>query len=84
MLDPELTDSDGIPAPKVNYTVSENSDKMLDDSILRTTELMEAAGATSVLSNPMLQGAGWHLLGTARMGTDPGNSVVDRWGRRTT
>ena len=25
--------------------------------------------------------AGWHLLGTARMGDDPGTSVVDRWGR---
>jgi choline dehydrogenase-like flavoprotein len=24
---------------------------------------------------------GWHLLGTARMGTDPATSVVDQWGR---
>jgi choline dehydrogenase-like flavoprotein len=24
---------------------------------------------------------GWHLLGTARMGTDPARSVVNEWGR---
>ena len=25
--------------------------------------------------------AGWHLMGTARMGTDPRRSVVNEWGR---
>ena len=25
--------------------------------------------------------AGWHLLGTARMGNDPARSVVNAWGR---
>ena len=25
--------------------------------------------------------AGWHLMGTARMGTDPSRSVVNEWGR---
>jgi choline dehydrogenase-like flavoprotein len=25
--------------------------------------------------------AGWHNLGTARMGTDPEKSVVNEWGR---
>ena len=30
--------------------------------------------------NPM-RAAGWHILGTARMGTDPGSSVVDPWGK---
>jgi choline dehydrogenase-like flavoprotein len=24
---------------------------------------------------------GWHLMGTARMGTDPRTSVVNEWGR---
>ena len=28
-----------------------------------------------------LELAGWHLLGTARMGRDPANSVVNEWGR---
>ena len=80
-LDPELTDSDGIPAPKINYTVSENTTKMLDHGIARATELMDAAGAKNVLSSSLRRNAGWHLLGTARMGDDPATSVVDRWGR---
>jgi choline dehydrogenase-like flavoprotein len=34
-----------------------------------------------VIANPLLRPAGWHLMGTARMGTDPENSVVDASGR---
>ena len=32
------------------------------------------------VESPILNG-GWHLLGTARMGTDPERSVVNEWGR---
>ncbi|MEE1557199.1 MAG: GMC family oxidoreductase, partial [Alphaproteobacteria bacterium] len=28
-----------------------------------------------------ISNGGWHLLGTARMGTDPRTSVVNEWGR---
>src|SRR6185312_16795058 len=35
VLDPRLTDSDGIPAPKIIYKVSENSDKMLRFHVAR-------------------------------------------------
>ena len=80
-LDPEMTDSDGIPAPKINYTISENTAKMLEHGVARATEIMEAAGATKVFSSTLRRNAGWHLLGTARMGEDPKTSVVDRWGR---
>ena len=80
-LDSEMTDSDGIPAPKINYTVSENTAKMLQHGVARATEIMEAAGATKVFSSTLRRNAGWHLLGTARMGEDPETSVVDRWGR---
>ena len=80
-LDAEMADSDGIPAPKINYTVSENTAKMLEHGVARATEIMEAAGATKVFSSTLRRNAGWHLLGTARMGEDPETSVVDRWGR---
>ena len=30
---------------------------------------------------PLAPADGVHLLGTARMGDDPGTSVVDRWGQ---
>ncbi len=42
---------------------------------------MDAAGANEVLVNPLLRPAGWHLMGTARMGTDAKASVVDQNGR---
>ena len=80
-LDPDETDSNGIPAAKVNYTVSENTDRMLDHGVERAREVIEAAGAKEVLSSRLRRNAGWHLLGTARMGANPSDSVVDRWGR---
>ena len=80
-LDPELVDSDGIPAPKITYTLSENSRAMLDHGIARATEAMQAAGAIEVMGGGPARQAGWHLLGTARMGEDPATSVVNSWGR---
>ncbi|MFK7964034.1 MAG: GMC family oxidoreductase [Burkholderiaceae bacterium] len=80
-LDPKLTDSDGIPAPKINYTFSDNSLRMLDHAVARATEVLKAAGATDVHADSPWQVAGWHNLGTARMGDDPDYSVVNSWGR---
>jgi len=80
-LDPNLTDAHGIPAPHVRYHLSENSRKMLAHGVARATEVLEAAGATGTLAANPMQSSGWHLLGTCRMGDDPADSVVDRWGR---
>ncbi|MCH9671674.1 MAG: GMC family oxidoreductase [Gammaproteobacteria bacterium] len=80
-LDETLTDSHGIPAPKVTYALSENSQRMLQHGLARGTEIMEAAGAWKVHTAGPLRMAGWHLMGTARMGTDPATSVVNEWGR---
>ena len=80
-LDPDLSDSHGIPAPKVSYKLSENSRRMMDHGIARATEVLEAAGSKDVMANPLLRSAGWHLMGTARMGADPARMVVDEWGR---
>jgi choline dehydrogenase-like flavoprotein len=79
-LDEQLTDADGIPAPKVTYTVSENSRQILEFNMARAREALEAAGAIETMSN-VVRETGWHLLGTARMGNDPATSVVDPWGR---
>ena len=80
-LDPELVDSNGIPAPRIDYTLSENSRKMLDHCMARGQEVLRAAGARETTAQGPLPFAGWHLMGTARMGTDPANSVVNEWGR---
>jgi choline dehydrogenase-like flavoprotein len=80
-LDPDLTDSHGIPAPKIRYTISENTGRMLSHGVDRAKEALEASGAQELLWAHQRRNAGWHLLGTARMGDDPASSVVDRWGR---
>src|SRR5271156_5059887 len=80
-LDADLVDSDGIPAPKITYRLSENSTKMLAHSVARASEVPKAAGARETVAEAPLPFAGWHLMGTARMGTDPERSVVNEWGR---
>jgi choline dehydrogenase-like flavoprotein len=80
-LDPTLVDADGIPAPKIDYRLSENSERMLAHAVARGCEALEAAGAVDTHVDAPLQPAGWHLMGTARMGDDPETSVVNAWGR---
>lgn len=80
-LDPTLKDSDGIPAPKITYRLGENSQKMLDHSLARGIEILKTAGAHDITVKAPMPSAGWHLLGTARMGHDPKRSVVNDWGR---
>jgi choline dehydrogenase-like flavoprotein len=80
-LDPTLVDSNGIPAPKITYKLSDNSRRMLDHAVARATEALRAAGAYEVASETPLAVGGWHLMGTARMGRDPARSVVNEWGR---
>jgi choline dehydrogenase-like flavoprotein len=80
-LSPELTDTHGIPAPRIEYRLSENSQRMLDYGATRAREVLMAAGAKRTYVDSPLALAGWHLMGTARMGRDPARSVVNDWGR---
>ncbi|MBI1983307.1 MAG: choline dehydrogenase, partial [Acidobacteria bacterium] len=41
---------------------------------------LEAAGAVEILDSGLIA-PGFHLMGTARMGSDPRNSVVNAWNR---
>jgi choline dehydrogenase-like flavoprotein len=80
-IDSALTDSSGLPAPKISYKVGDNSRALLDFNIARATESLQAAGAYDIASESLMRYSGWHLLGTARMGEDPASSVVDQYGR---
>ena len=80
-LDPELTDGSGIPAPRVRYRIGENTRRILDHGIGSAKRVFAEAGAKHVETMPLAPADGVHLLGTARMGDDPGTSVVDRWGQ---
>lgn len=76
-LDPKITDSNGIPAPKIFYTLSQNSRKQMDHAVRNAEKALRAAGAHTVMSTPLLRAGGWHLMGTTRMGDNPERSVVD-------
>jgi choline dehydrogenase-like flavoprotein len=80
-LSATTTDSSGIPAPKVTYSMSENSRRLLDFHIEKASESLLEAGAHTIEVDRLMRYSGWHLLGTARMGDDPGSSVLDRWNR---
>jgi choline dehydrogenase-like flavoprotein len=54
---------------------------MMAHGTARAKEILAAAGATNIGGESPLMMAGWHLLGTARMGDDPARSVVNSWGR---
>jgi choline dehydrogenase-like flavoprotein len=80
-LDPQLRDSSGLPAPKVTYTLSENTTKNIEFQVKRMEEAHQATGAAKVFARPDWIFSPGHLLGTARMGNDSRSSVVDPFGR---
>ncbi len=80
-LDPVLKDSNGIPAPKIDYAISKNTAAMMEHGIARAEEILRAAGATRLYCSREVLNYPGHLLGTARMGSDPERSVVNEWGR---
>lgn len=80
-LSPDLVDSDGLPAPKVEYRISENTRAILKFTVERMVELHKAAGAIKIITQELWVDQPGHLLGTARMGDDPATSVVDSYGK---
>lgn len=81
-LDPEVKDRWGRPALRVTYRDHDDDLKIMQFFLDRSVELLEAAGAREIWSNPVRpQTVGAHLLGTCRMGDDPRESVVDRYHR---
>lgn len=76
-LDPDRRDRFGIPAPLVEYRLDENSKRLLAHGVRQARTALLEAGATRVIETAQSVNAGWHLMGTARMGEDPGRSVVD-------
>ena len=57
--------------------LSRDSRRALDFGMARAEEMLRAAGAHRIVRVPLAPYTGWHLLGTARMGSDPATSVTD-------
>jgi choline dehydrogenase-like flavoprotein len=79
-LDHAHSDSSGLPGAAMSYSVDPASRAALDHGLERAGEILREAGAREVHSVPLREAAGFHLMGTARMGEDPDRSVVDPLG----
>ncbi|GAA3311061.1 GMC family oxidoreductase [Arthrobacter ramosus] len=81
LLDRASIDHRGMPGAKLIYKTSQNTKDLLAFNVDRAIESLTEAGAKETIVAPMIRETGWHILGTATMGTDPAQSVVDQWGR---
>jgi choline dehydrogenase-like flavoprotein len=73
----EDTDRFGLRVAHVSFNLKDNDKKLIKNAKEKTMEVMHAAGATEVVQEARYA----HLVGAARMGSDPRTSVVDKFGR---
>jgi choline dehydrogenase-like flavoprotein len=70
-------DQHGLPVAKVTFNLHDNDKKLIEFGKNKVMEIMWAAGAKQVVQESRFA----HLVGAARMGSDPSASVVDKFGR---
>ncbi len=78
------TDSDGLPAAKLHYVPHENDLRMMRYGVERLRDLARSVDAfdtavTDYVEDGVYRTPAWHMLGTCRMGNEPGSSVVNQW-----
>ncbi len=81
VLDHSITDKFGVPGVSVQYKLHENSKKLLSNGINNARSLMTAAGAIRSFAYGPVRNSGWHVMGTARMGKNPREAVVNPVGK---
>ena len=80
-LDADRVDAWGIPVLHISAAFGDNERTMVTDMADTAAEMLEAAGAEDITRNEDISppGLAIHEVGTARMGTDPATSVLNRW-----
>jgi glucoside 3-dehydrogenase (cytochrome c) catalytic subunit len=80
-LDPKRVDKWGLPVLAIDCATGENERLMRADMMNDMAELLDAAGVRDArpYDRGSFPGMGIHEMGTARMGNDPGTSVLNRW-----
>ncbi|MFN7194297.1 MAG: GMC oxidoreductase [Rhodospirillales bacterium] len=81
VLSDSVVDRDGLPAAKWIYRVAPNARRALDFGLARAQEVLREAGGRTFFRTGLRDQAGFHIMGTTRMGSDPAHSVVDSFGR---
>ena len=78
-LHPKKRDRFGIPQVTFRFEFGENERRHRKDLVEQGVKMLEAAGASQIQSynEEMIGGAAIHEMGTARMGQDPRESVVN-------
>jgi choline dehydrogenase-like flavoprotein len=78
-LDAARRDKWGLPVLKIDCETGENERLMRKDMMTDMAEMLEQAGAQDVktFDHGYFPGMGIHEMGTARMGRDPGSSVLN-------
>jgi choline dehydrogenase-like flavoprotein len=80
-LDPELKDKWGIPSLRISCAYGENERAQLRDMQTTAAEMLDVAGAREItqFNDQASPGLVIHEMGTARMGREPGTSVLNGW-----
>ena len=82
---PDVRDRFGAPVARLGGGIHPETSRTAQFIAERTVEWLRASGVATV--HPLVLGptegpsGGQHQAGTCRMGTDPTNSVTDKWGR---
>ncbi len=81
VLDKSRKDRFGIPQVRFEFKFGENEQRMRKDIAAQGEEMLKKAGAMFTMSNihDSVGGEAIHEMGTARMGKDPRESVLNRW-----
>lgn len=81
-LDPDVKDAWGLPAVRITFDLHPDDRKTQRWLWQKMVDLLEAAGAKKIWGSPEPKlGMSAHLMGTCRMGNEPGRSVVDATSR---
>jgi choline dehydrogenase-like flavoprotein len=80
-IDKSKKDKWGLPVLAIDCEYKENEQKMRADMMNDAAEMLEAAGIKNVKTydNGCSPGMAIHEMGTARMGKDPKDSVLNEW-----
>jgi len=80
-LSKDKKDQWGIPLLITSVDYDDNDDKMVKDFLQQGKAMLEAAGATNIVTNENRQPPGLdiHEMGGVRMGKDPKTSMLNEW-----